>query len=151
MDPVALVVTAVALGAAAGLTDTASQAVKDAYAGLKRLLMRRQVDVAALERRPDSASKQDSLREDLDGLAGTENAIDDEVLDAARDVVAAVKTHAPAAGAAIGIDLNDFHAASLRVSGVTSEGTGVRGHNVRITGDAGFDNIRAGERDPSGR
>lgn len=144
MDPITLVVTAVALGASAGLTDTAAQMVKDAYAGLKALLSRREVDVSAVERRPDSANKQGSLREDLDGLAGTEDALDDEVLDAARKVVAAVKAHDPAAGAAIGIDLGEFQAASLRVSGLTSEGTGVRGKNWNITGDTVFENIHAG-------
>ena len=44
VDPITSVVTAVALGASAGLTDTATQAVKDAYSGLKTLLARRRVD-----------------------------------------------------------------------------------------------------------
>jgi hypothetical protein len=39
MDPVTLVVTALAAGAAAGLTNTASQVVVDAYDGLKRLVV----------------------------------------------------------------------------------------------------------------
>jgi hypothetical protein len=41
MDPITLIVAALAAGAAAGMTDTASQAVKDAYAGLKALIKRR--------------------------------------------------------------------------------------------------------------
>lgn len=144
MDPITLVVTAVALGASAGLTDAATQVVKDAYAGLKALLARRRVDVSGVERIPDSASKQDSLREDLEGLAGTEDAVDDDVLNAARQVVAAVKAHDPGAGAAIGIDLDEFEAASLRVSSVTGAGGGVRGRNWKIAGDAVFENIHAG-------
>ena len=59
-------------------------------------------------------------------------------------MVAAVKAHDPAAAQAIGIDLEEFQAASLRVSGLTSEGTGVRGRNWKITGDAVFENIHAG-------
>ena len=35
MDPVSMVLTALATGATAAAQDTASQAVKDAYAGLK--------------------------------------------------------------------------------------------------------------------
>ena len=41
MDPITLIVAALAAGAAAGLGDTASQAIKDAYAGLKGLIKRR--------------------------------------------------------------------------------------------------------------
>ncbi len=49
MDPVTLIVTALAAGAALGLKDTASTAVKDAYAALKELVSRR------LAGRPDGA------------------------------------------------------------------------------------------------
>ena len=41
MDPIALIVTALAAGAALGVQDTASAMVKDAYAGLKALVRRR--------------------------------------------------------------------------------------------------------------
>jgi hypothetical protein len=41
MDPVSLIVAALAAGASAALKDTAGQAVKDAYAGLKSLLKRK--------------------------------------------------------------------------------------------------------------
>ena len=41
MDPITLIVTALAAGAALGITDTASSAIKDAYAGLKALVKKR--------------------------------------------------------------------------------------------------------------
>ena len=41
MDPVTLIVAALVAGAAAGLKDTASSAVKDAYNGLKGLVQRK--------------------------------------------------------------------------------------------------------------
>src|SRR5689334_9314896 len=44
MDPITLIVTALAAGAAAGMTDTAASAVKDAYAGLKALVGKRLAD-----------------------------------------------------------------------------------------------------------
>ena len=100
MDPITLVVTAVALGASAGLHDAAAQAIKDAYAELKALLVRRRIDVSGLERRPNSENQQGSLRENLADLNGTPERIDEQMLDAARQVVAAVKAHQPAAGAA---------------------------------------------------
>ena len=41
MDPISLIIAALAAGAIAGVKDTAGQAVKDAYAGLKALVHRR--------------------------------------------------------------------------------------------------------------
>lgn len=41
MDPVSLIVTALTAGAVAGAQNTATDAVKDAYAGLKELVHRR--------------------------------------------------------------------------------------------------------------
>ena len=41
MDPITLIVTALAAGAALGVKDTASAAVKDAYSGLKVLVRNR--------------------------------------------------------------------------------------------------------------
>lgn len=49
MDPITLIVTALAAGAAKGLKDSASSAVRDAYAGLKSLVKSR------LAGRPDAA------------------------------------------------------------------------------------------------
>lgn len=48
MDPVTLIVTALVAGAAAGLKDTASSAITDAYNGLKGLVRRK------LAARPDA-------------------------------------------------------------------------------------------------
>jgi len=44
MDPVTLIVTALVAGAAAGLKDAASSAIKDAYNGLKGLVRRKLAD-----------------------------------------------------------------------------------------------------------
>lgn len=50
MDPITLVVTALAAGAASGVQDTASAAVKDAYASLKALVLKRLAGRVAAER-----------------------------------------------------------------------------------------------------
>ncbi len=49
MDPVTLIVAALAAGASAGVSDTVSQGVKDAYGGLKALVLRRVKDQPAGE------------------------------------------------------------------------------------------------------
>lgn len=41
MDPISLIIAALAAGAAVGVRDAAGEAVKDAYAGLKALIRRR--------------------------------------------------------------------------------------------------------------
>jgi Spy/CpxP family protein refolding chaperone len=100
VDSVTLVVTAVALGASAGLTETASSAVKDAYAGLKGLLNHRQIDVSAIERGPDSTVQRQALRE---MLAAVPDVVDQDLLDAAEqvtDVVAADQPDAAVRGRA---------------------------------------------------
>jgi hypothetical protein len=49
MDPVTLIVAALAAGASTGLTDAVSQGIKDAYAGLRGLVLRRVTDTPAGE------------------------------------------------------------------------------------------------------
>lgn len=49
MDPVTLILAALAAGASAGVTDTVSQGIKDAYVGLKDLVLRRVKDLPAGE------------------------------------------------------------------------------------------------------
>lgn len=49
MEPVTLIVAALAAGAGAGVTDTAAQVVKDTYAGFKALVLRRVKDIPAAE------------------------------------------------------------------------------------------------------
>ncbi len=49
MEPIALIIGALAAGATAAAKDTSSQVVKDAYAGLKTLIQRRFVEKKAPE------------------------------------------------------------------------------------------------------
>lgn len=147
MDPITLVVTAVALGASAGLTDTASQAMKDAYAGLKRLLSVRQVDVSGVERKPDSSAQRAALQESLTDVGG----VDDEVVAAAQAVAEAVATHQPDTGQAIGVDLERVKAEFLRVQSVDSAGTGVRVQDGEFSGGIDIGQVRAGGDRPSPR
>lgn len=144
MDPITLIVTAVIAGAAAGLQDTAAEAVKDAYRKLKDLLTKRKVDVAPLERRPSSESKQGSLREDLKDLQGSE-AIDEQLVEAARNLLALVKQHDPAAAAAVGVDLEKLDVGgSLTIKDITAHGSGLRGRDWKATGDVLIQGVNAG-------
>ena len=144
MDPVSLVVTAVALGASAGVKDTASLAVKDAYAGLKTMLGRRRVDVSGVERRPDSHTQQAALQETLAELDGTPDAIDEQMLVAAAALTDAVAAHDVGLARVVGIDLRELQAAFVQIGSVESAGDGVVVQGVRTSGGFSVDSVRAG-------
>ena len=140
MDPITLVVTAVALGASAGLKDVAAQAVKDAYAGLKRLLVRRAVDVSGVERKPDSPAQRAALTETLTDAGG----VDDELVAAAHAVTDAVAAHDPDAARVVAVNLREVQAEFVKIGSVTSSGDGVRAEGVTLTGGFVVDEVRAG-------
>jgi hypothetical protein len=86
MDPISLIIAAVTAGATAAVQETAGAAIRDAYAGLKRLLGRRlagdpdaEAELAAIERQPDADPQPLAKRLHT---AGAER--DEELLKAAR-------------------------------------------------------------------
>ncbi|MGW5376635.1 hypothetical protein ACWESM_14415 [Nocardia sp. NPDC003999] len=146
MDPVtAAVVAAIAAGAVTGVSDTAAQAVNDAYAGLKSLLSGRYggVDVSGVERKPESEAKKASLAEDLAdaGAAG-----DAELGKAAAAVLEAVHEHAPQS--LVGVDVEGLRAGALTIADVASAGDGARVRDSEIAGTVDIRGIRAGVQEP---
>ena len=121
MEPVSIIVAALAAGAAAAFKDTAEQAIKDAYAGFKALVQRKyeRVSVEDLERKPDSEPKQLSVREDLTD-AGAGN--DRELLDQAKALLDAVKAHDRAATASINIGFDEIEAAYFKLKDAAATG-----------------------------
>jgi hypothetical protein len=93
MDPVTLILAALAAGAASGAGDTAAQAVKDGYAGLKALLKRKfagnakaEETLAEHEADPDTYEK--PLAKQLKETRADQDA---EILAAAEQLVAAAQ------------------------------------------------------------
>ncbi|MFD3454791.1 hypothetical protein ACFWVC_21765 [Streptomyces sp. NPDC058691] len=137
-----MVVAAVVAGAAAGLKEQAQSAVRDAYLGLKNLIVQRHgVEVGAVERETDSEAEQESLREVLADAGVGEDA---EVLGAAHEVVKAVREHDAAAARAVGVDLNDVDAELIRIVNVKVRGvgTGVDLNHVRTRGGIVIEGIQ---------
>jgi hypothetical protein len=122
MEPVAIIVAALVAGAAAALKSTAEQAIKDVYASFKALIQSKYGNIAsmeALERKPDSETKQLSVREDLtDARAGE----DQELLDRAKVLLDAVKAHDRAAAAQLNINLDEIEAAYFKLKDAAAEG-----------------------------
>jgi hypothetical protein len=92
MDPVALIVAALAAGASAALKDTATEAIKDAYNGLKSLLKRKlgnepaaQVAIDEHEKAPEVWEK--PLESEL-GKSGV--ADNEEVVRSAQELLALI-------------------------------------------------------------
>jgi hypothetical protein len=83
--------------------------------------------VEPVERKPGSAAKQESLREDLADAGVGE---DDEVLAAAQRVVDEVRAHDAAAARAVGVDLDDVAAEFIRIARID-----VRGHATGVDMD----------------
>jgi hypothetical protein len=121
MDPITIIVTALAAGAAAGLKPTAEQAIKDAYAGAKALIQRKygNLSMEALEQKPDSEAKRASIAEDLtEAGAGDDN----ELLDQAKALLDVVKAHDRAAAAKLNINLEEVEAAYFKLKNTAAEG-----------------------------
>jgi tetratricopeptide (TPR) repeat protein len=81
MDPLSIIVGALVAGAAAGATNVAAQAVKDAYTGLKTLIIDRfgkkadlEHAVESMEAKPDSEARKIVLEEELETVGAGKDA-----------------------------------------------------------------------------
>lgn len=102
METIMQIVTALAAGALAAGPEVAGQAVKDAYAGLKGLVVRklggkREVEAAVrlLEQKPESEGRKTALAEELE-VAGAGD--DRELAHAAQALLNLLKAHGLAGG-----------------------------------------------------
>ncbi len=104
MDPISLVIAALAAGAIAATKETAGTAVKDAYQGLKGLIKKRFVDrgkaddgsiVDQHERKLDSKAFKELLKEELANL-GIDR--DEEIIKAAQELLKQENPEESAAG-----------------------------------------------------
>jgi hypothetical protein len=71
MDPVSAIVGALIAGATVAAKDTATQAVKDAYAGLKTLItdLYKLASIPLLEKNPSSKAYQEAVRDEVSASA----------------------------------------------------------------------------------
>ena len=122
MDPVTIIVTALTLGAVAGLKDNAADVVKDAYSGIKTLILRKYGDVglSGLEKKPESQAKKDSVAEDLEDAGAGE---DEELLRQAQALTHLVEQYAPETAAEVNVKLADMKAiGSFRIEDLKATG-----------------------------
>ena len=145
MEPITAIVTAIALGAAEAVSPLAKQAVLDLYAGLKKLIQDKyhsaNFSLEALEKKPESSSKRESLQEDLQDS----NAANDvELLKQSQALLKAIEEHTPQVAQAIGIKFEDVKAANLRLQEMIVIGEQAAGVDIKhseFSGDIGLGKI----------
>jgi len=121
MDPVTLIVAALAAGAASGVGDSASTAIKDGYQSLKRLLTaqlsgRRAAEVALDEYEADPDTWREPLARALEASGA---AADPDVLRAAQQLLTSIDVEGGRAGKYI-VDLR------------SAQGVQTGDHNVQL-------------------
>jgi hypothetical protein len=149
MDPITLIVDALAAGAAAGLKETAPSAIKDAYAGLKRLIGDKygaaNPSIEQLEGSPESTGRRIVAEEELAKTGATTDA---ELIAQARALIKLVEQYDPDAARTVGVDLTRFEAGELEVEGVTAEAgagaaAGFSAQDTKIREKASIKNVHA--------
>jgi hypothetical protein len=100
MDPITLIIAALTAGIVAGTQDTAKEAVKDAYNGLKTLLQRKfagksSAEVALAEHENDPETWEAPLKK---ALVQTQADQDQEIIAAAQKLMAQVNPQQAAMG-----------------------------------------------------
>lgn len=145
MDPISLIVSALAAGAAAGLKPMAEKVVKDAYEGIKAVIQGKygHVNVDLLQSDPTSKARQEVMKEDL---AKTDAGKDEELLRKAKEVLDRVQRHAPDAAAAVGVSLEEIKViGTLDIADIIASGTGVSAKKVEVGQDMKIEGVRAGQ------
>jgi len=140
-----LTVIAAALAFAGGEAAKAAigEGVKEAYHAVKDFLFRKypQVDLAAVEKAPQSKGQQLVL---VENLTSSGAAADAEFSPLAKRLVDTVAAEVRKTGPQTGVQLDDFESASLRINDVIASGTGDLIKKGRIEGHAEITGIRAG-------
>jgi hypothetical protein len=150
MEPISAIVAAIAIGAAAALKEVSAQSVKDAYAGLKALIQRKytKISLAQLEDTPGSTIQRAAVEE---SLKKTDAEHDQELLLKVKEMMDAVRAHAPQTAAAIGVDIEDIKSTSLRIANIVASGpaSGVIAKRVDVSGPISIEGVHVGGADPS--
>jgi hypothetical protein len=150
MEPITMIVTAIATGAAAIMKPTAEQIVKDAYTELKAIIQRKyqQVSVATIENNPASKERQNILTEDL---KATQADKDEEVLQQAQSLLKIIEQQSPQVAEEVGLRIEDVKVgASLKIREIIAQrGIGAEIKRTEITQDLEIGKVQTGGVDSS--
>src|SRR5438309_747986 len=88
MEPISALVAIIAAGASSALSETAAQAVKDAYNGVKAVLAHRLHSFAGLDANPKSDANKKGVAEEMERTAAND---DEDVINKIKELQAALK------------------------------------------------------------
>lgn len=143
MDPVSAIVGALVAGATAAASDTASQAIKDAYQGLKILLTDtyKLASTALLEKKPTSLVAQGAVEEEIRDTPAIA-ADPTPVLEKTKALHDALSQEPPERLAALGIDIETLEADGNLIAERIRDG--IRGKKWTAKGDVRFSDVSGG-------
>ena len=148
MGPIQLILTALTTGATLAAEAVAGQAIRDAYAAIKKLINERyttiQSDVEKLEEKPDNALRQQLIQQALEEANADQ---DMQLLRKAQALLAAAEAQGPALQNVTGINMEKVRAASLNLTDIIAHGTGnvigVNMNDITVDGAIEISNVRA--------
>jgi len=144
LDPISIIVGALAMGASAAAKDVGGRAVRDAYDSLKRLIgdhYKRSGAVAAIQEDPSSEIQKKALQE---ALAKTDIARDAEVLQIAKVLTQVLETVPQPDLATVGLQMDRVRAinASFGDIDIIGSGKGAVLKDVDVGGQLTVGNIK---------
>ncbi|MFC8529255.1 hypothetical protein [Nocardia sp. NPDC057227] len=151
MDPVTLIVAAVATGAAAGVGDLVKQTIVDSYNGVRRIISNRyeviEADVVSVAAEPEEPLRRQLLAKQLIKVGAGE---DTELVSAAQELLRLIADQAPQAAEIVGVQLNRVEAdGDIEVTDVAVQGgIGVQATDVATGGSMKISGVRAIQEPP---
>jgi len=125
MDPVTAIVSAIVAGATAALKPTTEQAIKDAYQGLKSIIVNKwkNLNLSGIESTPDSKGQKLVLEEEI---AKSDAGNDQQLIAAAQQLLSTIQQKDPDILLKIGLKLNDITVkGNANIADVQGEDRGV--------------------------
>lgn len=149
MDPISLIVGALAAGITAASQKVGGEVAENAYRTLKHLIVdryKRSGAVAALEEDPSSSTQRKALEE---ALAKTSAGSDPEIVEKAKVLIQLLAKAPPEGLTAVGVNIGELEAMNARVGEikVIGSGIGLRIDKAKLQGDLSLDNVTV--RDPN--
>ncbi|WP_039827905.1 hypothetical protein [Nocardia testacea] len=151
MDPVTLIVAALATGAAAGVGEVVKQGIVDSYNGVRRMISDRyeviEAEVVGVESEPEEPLRRQLLAKKLTQVGAGE---DSELVAAAQELLRLVAEQAPQAAEIVGVQLNRVDAAGdIEVTDVAVQGgIGVQATDVATGGSMIIRGVQAVQEPP---
>jgi hypothetical protein len=146
MDPVSAIAAALIAGATAAASDAASQAIKDAYQGLKTLLVDgyKFVSTSLLDKNPSDPAFRHAVETELASSASIGS--DRAVLEKTQSLQQALQAAPEAQLAAWGVDVKKINAShDFIASKISGTGGGLRIEEITAGNDVRLSDITGGQ------